>query len=74
MFLVTIKAFLGFLTIFKIMLLLVLSLGCLYFGGLNGQGTVPPNSRIDCDPSPGSSQQICQQRGCIWDSNFDSVS
>jgi alpha-glucosidase (family GH31 glycosyl hydrolase) len=39
---------------------------------VNGQSTVPPNSRIDCDPTPNSNQGECTSRGCIWDSKFDS--
>ena len=46
----------------------------LFIYGISADSTVPPNSRIDCDPSPGSDQNVCTQRGCIWDSNFDSVS
>lgn len=34
---------------------------------------VDPSKRIDCDPEPGSNQQSCESRGCVWDTNFDSV-
>jgi len=33
---------------------------------------VDPNRRIDCDPDPGSNQQSCESRGCVWDPNYDS--
>uniref|UniRef100_A0AC34PXZ4 P-type domain-containing protein n=1 Tax=Panagrolaimus sp. JU765 TaxID=591449 RepID=A0AC34PXZ4_9BILA len=33
---------------------------------------VDPSKRIDCDPEPGSNQQSCESRGCVWDTNFDS--
>ena len=60
--------FLGYLTALDMLSYiastLVIALLC---AGTNTQSTVPPNSRIDCDPAPGASQDICQQRGCIWD-------
>uniref|UniRef100_A0A914XFT1 P-type domain-containing protein n=1 Tax=Plectus sambesii TaxID=2011161 RepID=A0A914XFT1_9BILA len=52
------------------MLLLTCLVAVLLTGESRGQA-VDKTLRIDCFPEPGSSQQGCISRGCIYDTNFD---
>ncbi len=52
------------------MLLLTCLVAWLLTSEIGGQ-SVDKTLRIDCFTEPGSNQQGCVSRGCIWDSNFD---
>ncbi|VDN31105.1 unnamed protein product, partial [Gongylonema pulchrum] len=39
--------------------------------GERGDDAVPIGERVDCNPSPGASQQMCLQHNCIWDGITD---
>uniref|UniRef100_A0A7E4W746 P-type domain-containing protein n=1 Tax=Panagrellus redivivus TaxID=6233 RepID=A0A7E4W746_PANRE len=38
--------------------------------GLGNAATVPNDQRVDCYPDPKADQNVCGQRGCVWDTNY----